>query len=84
MILFGERGTPDYDVAAALVQGTFGIGVATPWTEEAQEAADRGETVVAVGGPAADAISGDTVVKVVGEDAADTARLLAEKMMDMR
>ncbi len=52
MVVFGKRGTPDYDSASAAVHAS-GQGVATSNKDEALAAVARGEVVVAVGGGSA-------------------------------
>lgn len=51
MLVYGKRGTPDFDVACAGVD-MANRGVATASLDEAAAAVERGELVVAVGGPA--------------------------------
>lgn len=86
MIAFGLRGTPDYDTAACLVN-LANKGVATASVDEAKAAVERGEKVVAIGGPAIRALGFNSTkgkvtvsgnkVSVHGNNGLHTAELAA-------
>lgn len=65
MLVYGKRGTPDYDTGSAAVNAA-GHGVATANKDEALAAVRRGETVIAVGaGSARDLGFSHTAGKIV-------------------
>lgn len=67
MVFYGKRGTPDYDVAAAVANAS-GRGVVTADLDEAKAAVARGEKVIALGGPAARELGFKTETNKVKED----------------
>lgn len=86
-MVYGKRGTPDYDTGSAAVNAA-GRGVATANKDEALAAVRRGETVIAVGaGSARDLGFSYTVGKVVtkgnrvaavGKDGLESFRLVGD------
>lgn len=90
MVIYGQRGTPDFNAATAAVD-MLNKGVATSNLEEAKAAVQRGEKVVAVGGPAVRALGfksqtgsvyvDGNKVAVRGTTGLETMKLLAEHLM---
>jgi len=71
MVIYAKRGTVDA-LAALAAHAASPVGVVTQSLTEAKAALDRGERVVAVGGPAATDLPNATVV-IRGSSATDTA-----------
>lgn len=90
MLVYGQRGTPDYTIACAVADAHPGAAAATSSVEEAIDQRDADAPLVLVGGPAVEALLGDDArrvgtrehdrgtIAVAGADAVDTMRRLAE------
>ena len=81
MVIYAHRDTPDSLSAYNVLSQHNAFAVFTHSRGEAREALDRGETVVAVGGPAADDL-GDEAVKIVGSDRSETLVSFSEWAQD--
>lgn len=91
MLLYAVRDTADSLSAYNVLSQHNAFAVLTHSKGEAEDAKERGEDVVAVGGPAAEEIGGSTssgvnssgnVTTVVGRDRGETLRLLSEWAQD--
>ncbi len=91
MLFYSHRGTPDALAMYAAVSSHNAFAVMSHSRGEAQDAIDRGEQVVAVGGPAARDLVDDPgaginsrgdVATIVGADRAETLELITEFCAD--
>lgn len=78
MLLYGQRGTPDHIAATAVATASGDDVVVTDSKAMAEDEIERGGTVIAVGGPAAEDLP--DAEHVVGSHAIDTVRKLAERL----
>ena len=78
MLLYAQRGTPDHLAATAAATASGKDVVVTDSKEMAQDELDRGGTVIAVGGPAAEDVP--DAEGVVGSHAIDTMKKIAKRL----
>jgi len=80
MLVYAKPDTPDFQSAMTVFATSRLPGVLTQDVDEARQAAERGETVIAVGGPAVSDLEdvGGDVEPVYGNDRASTLIAFAE------